>query len=64
MENIIRLTRNEFGWFCGFEGPHSVEVEDLFGTNTIPCGFTARASSEVVLEEIRARNPGIEVVLA
>lgn len=40
------------------------DIVDLFGTDTLPTAFTAAAPAELVLAELRKRNPGVLVVRA
>lgn len=40
------------------------EVRVLFGTDTLPTPFLARAKASVVLAEIRRLNPGADVQVA
>ena len=40
------------------------DIVDLFGTDTLPTAFTPSAPAELVLAELRKRNPGVLVVQA
>lgn len=62
--DTIRLKRTPDGWTTIWLGPHSYEVMQLFGTNTLPTGFTAGASAVMVLAEIARLNPDAVVLLA
>ena len=61
--DTIRLKRTPDGWTAIWLGPHAYEVMQLFGTNTLPTGFTARAEASKVLHEIAQLNPGVVVEL-
>ena len=61
--DTIRLKRTPDGWTAIWLGPHSYEVMQLFGTITLPTGFTARAEASMVLAEIRKLNPSVVVEL-
>ncbi len=62
--DVIRLYRTEQGWMACWQGPHAYEVAQLFGTNTLPTGFTAGAEASIVLAEIARLNPDVVVLLA
>jgi hypothetical protein len=59
--NAIKLWNDSRQWNATFTGPHASEIQRLFGTDTLPTGFTAAAPSWQVEEEVRRRNPGVEV---
>jgi hypothetical protein len=61
--NRITLTKSQTSWIATFTGPHAKDIIRLFSVASIPTAFTAKADSRVVLAEIQAENPGIEVVL-
>lgn len=60
----IVVFREPQGWMARFatEPQHSRTVA-LFGTDTLPTPFTARAKPDMVLAELRRRNPGLAVTL-
>lgn len=62
--NRITLSRDGRGWHATFTGPHAKEINDLFGTDTIPTAYTAAADAERVMAGIRSANPGVDVVFA
>lgn len=62
--NTILLARTSNGWTACYSGPHASEIQDLFGTKTIPTAFTAEADAQTVLAKIRALNPGVQVDIA
>jgi hypothetical protein len=59
--NQIILFNTHDGWMARSIGPHASEIVGLFGTDTLPTAFTARAEGELVLQEIQRLNPGIDV---
>jgi len=56
--NKITLILNHTGWLARFSGPHAADMQDLFGSDTIPTGFTVEAQPAHVLMQISALNPG------
>lgn len=62
--DVIRLRHTPDGWVACWQGPHAYEVMQLFGTNTLPTGFTAGAGAAMVLQEITRLNPDVTVLLA
>lgn len=56
--NKITLILNHTGWLARFSGPHAADMQDLFGSDTIPTGFTVNAEAAHVLMQISALNPG------
>ena len=62
--DVIKLYRTEKGWQARFEGPHATLARELFDTDTLITGFTARAEAEGVLEAITQLNPDAVVLLA
>lgn len=63
--DVIRLRRTEErGWEALWQGPHANEVAELFGTTTLPTGFTEKAEAGAVLKEISRLNPGVVVMLS
>jgi hypothetical protein len=62
--NILILIHGVLGWSVRFVGPHTEEVQDLFGTDTIPTPFTHLARPEIVKAEIERLNPGCVVRFA
>ena len=63
MENKIILTRTAQGWMAQYQGLYSDEVFRLFGTRTLPTGFTERASSAIVKSSIQNLNPSFQVLV-
>lgn len=61
--NKITLILNHTGWLARFSGPHAAAMQDLFGSDTIPTGFTVQAEAAYVLTQISALNPGTIVEL-
>jgi hypothetical protein len=64
MDNSIVLSIGPTGWNAEYFGPHRAEIEDLFGSNTIPTAFMAQASWRPVQAEIERLNPGVAVRVA
>ena len=64
MEDTIVLSIGPDSWLAQYTGPHKAEIEQLFGTDTIPCAFTPRASWRKVKAEIERLNPGVSVFVA
>ena len=60
----IYLIRTHTGWEAVFGGPLGSEMLELFGTNRLPTAWTARAPERDVIAGIRAKNPGVDVVVA
>lgn len=56
----MELFKTETGWNVTTDNP---EVMELFGTDTLPTGYTARADAGRVVDAIRALNPGADVRL-
>lgn len=59
--HTLTLFKTNRGWMVRNTNPKIVE---LFGTDTLPCAFTAAADSAYVLAEIKRLNPNCRVVLA
>ena len=57
----IRLYNTSNGWMAKHSGPHAAEVEELFGSTTLPTAFTCTAAQEYVVAEVSRLNPGYEV---
>lgn len=60
----ITLERTPDGWVAHHEGPIASEVEQLFGTTSIPTPFAAEANPEELIAQIQQLNPGVEVSVA
>ena len=60
MAHTIQLYVTPQGWMCRNSDP---AVRQLFGTDVLPTAFTARASADMVLAEIRKLNPDCQVSL-
>ena len=58
--HTIKLWRNGQGWMATDSDP---TVRELFGTDTLPCAFTAHAEAELVRTRIQALNPDKRVVV-
>lgn len=61
--NSIELFLGAKSWMARSSGPQAEAVRDLFGTDTLPCGFTVDADARVVLAEVARLNPGVRVYL-
>lgn len=57
----ITLKLIDSGWVAVFTDPRTIEV---FGTDTLPTGFTEHAKPELVVGELRRLNPDADIVLA
>ena len=57
----ITLWRTANGWLSRSDRP---EVVRLFGTDTLPTAFPARADAKLVAARIRTLNPGARVEFA
>ncbi len=62
--NGIKLYKTAGGWQALHTGPHAEKVKELFGTDTLPTGWTAGAEPEMVLSGIRELNPDCTVELS
>lgn len=60
-QNEILVHLGEHGWLATFRGPLAAEIADLFGVETIPTAFTARAPLAAVIADLSARNPECRV---
>ena len=56
--SMMKLFKNDQGWMVQTDDP---KVRELFGTDTIPTAFTAKADPVRVLAAIQALNPGVQV---
>jgi hypothetical protein len=56
--NRITLILNHTGWLARYSGPHAADMQDLFGSCTLPTSFTVEADPALVVAEISSRNPG------
>lgn len=61
MEKRIDLYRTPAGWQARQFGADATECQRLFGTDTLPTAYTARADSAKVGAAIQALNPGYEI---
>lgn len=59
----ITIWKEPTGYVVNFGGRMAYEVTSLFGTNTIPTGFTAQADENEVLAAIKECNPDCDVRL-
>ena len=64
MQSTIELFRTAHGWTATASGPHGERIKRLFGTYTLPTGYTVNASPAWVLGEIKRLNPDCAVKLA
>ena len=64
MENQILLYIVKDTWHAKFIGPHEESIVRVFGTNTLPLPFTARASADTVRADVEQRNPDCFVSVA
>ena len=56
----IKLYKLGDSWMAQSDDP---KLKELFGTDTIPTAFTARADGQYVLGEIKRLNPNATVKL-
>lgn len=65
LPNTIVLIRGRDAWYARYCGPHTDQIRDLFGTNTLPTPFLPSTPADVLLAEIQARNVdnGVTVIL-
>lgn len=64
--NRITLRRDlqARAWVATWEGSEADAIRRLFGTTTLPTGFTPLAEPETVVAAIQAKNPGYVVEVA
>ena len=62
--NRITVFIENSQWMARYTGEDSSEITRLFGTDTIPTAFLARATATHVRLEIARLNPGWDVVIA
>jgi hypothetical protein len=62
MRNRILIHLGESGWLATYQGAHTRNVIELFGTATIPTAYTSRAPIGLVIAELRNKNPGVDVL--
>lgn len=60
----IVISKCDTGYNATYSGPIASEVIELFGTATLPTGFTAAAVASDVLAKLRAANRDAVVLLA
>ena len=63
MPTTITIYRTADGYMSRYSGHEEAEVRRLFGTDTIPTAFTARADASHVRASIAKLNPECHVVL-
>lgn len=61
MQGHIKLRLTAAGWVAEVDDPATIE---LFGTDTLPTGFTEHAKPELVRSEIQRLNPLATVTVA
>jgi hypothetical protein len=59
--SIALVKKPGMGWMARFSDP---VVRELFGTDTLPTGYTDRANAETVLAGIASKNPDCIVTFA
>lgn len=57
---LVSLVGNS--WVAKFVGPHAARVQDLFRTDTLPLPFTREAPLKTVIETLKKKNPGVEII--
>ena len=62
-ETTITIYRTAGGYMARYSGHEEAEVQRLFGTDTIPTAFTARADAGHVRDSIAHLNPECHVIL-
>lgn len=58
----IKLINSSKGWLARFVD--DVEIQRMFGTDTIPTSFTEKASPMDVLQTVKHLNPNYKVSFA
>lgn len=53
----------QHSWMMRFEGPHAAAIIKLYGTDTIPAGFSDLACGNTVLVGIVRLNPHCAVLI-
>lgn len=51
------------GWVVDHEGECGDQVEELFGTRTLPMPFMRSVRASMVVDALQQLNPGVEVVV-
>ena len=64
MQNSIILSLGRDSWLATFTGPHTANIVELFGVDTIPLPYTEQADADYVRSEIQASNPDVFVRFA
>lgn len=59
MEKQINIRKSETGYSAEFVG--DAEIFNLFGTTILPLPFTAAAFLDVIVADVKRRNPGARV---
>jgi hypothetical protein len=61
--NQLTIILNAQGWHLRFEEGHEdrATMLHLFGTDTIPLPYTARANASQIVENLRKNYPGSEI---
>jgi len=59
--NTITLDIQQGMWVAVFSGPHSEEIQRLFGTTTLPTPFAGSTLPYMVFNSVMDKNPGVKV---
>ena len=60
MKETIELRKTDKGWVAKFS---NIEIFKIFGSDTLPTGFTASAPEELVKSMIQLLNPSVLVTI-
>jgi hypothetical protein len=60
-ENRIRVCIGPNSLLAHYTGPHTAEIRELFGTDTIPLPYGREYSLERAADLIRRNNPDVQV---
>ena len=60
--NRIIVSLQGQSWVAKFVGPHAAKVKELFRTDTLPLPYTDQAPLKMVIEGLKKKNPGVEII--
>jgi hypothetical protein len=58
--NIALIYHTPDGWMLQHKGPWGAEIEELFGTDTLPLPYTSSASSTFVAEQFATTQAALD----
>jgi hypothetical protein len=64
LANRLVISSTPTCWVATYEGPHAQEIQDAFGTPTLPLPYRDPYPAENLLADLRLSHPGVDVVLA